>query len=73
MTSLEVVKQAAKVKESFQNAQVNIELVINGNDDPIIMVAAIIKYMQDLGKENPEQMAEAKELVSVLTAEKTAK
>ena len=71
MTSLEVIKQAVKVKESFQNAQVNIELVINGNDDPIVMVAAIIKYMQDLSKENPEQMAEAKELVAVLTSDKS--
>ena len=65
-TLKEAIKQLSTVKEAFTNAQLNIDMMVNENDDPIIVLAAIIKYMQTLGKNDAESMANAKELVSEL-------
>lgn len=62
-TLKEAIKQLSTVKEAFTNAQLNIDMMVNENDDPIIVLAAIIKYMQTLGKNDAESMANAKELV----------
>lgn len=65
-TLKEAIKQLSTVKEAFTNAQLNIDMMVNENDDPIIVLAAIIKYMQTLGKNDAESMASAKELVAEL-------
>ena len=65
-TLKEAIKQLSTVKEAFTNAQLNIDMMVNENDDPIIVLSAIIKYMQTLGKNDAESMANAKELVSEL-------
>lgn len=65
-TLKEAIKQLSTVKEAFTNAQLNIDMMVNENDDPIIVLAAIIKYMQTLGKNDAESMANAKELVAEL-------
>ena len=66
MTNLEAIKQAKLVLASYKEAQTEVEAFIANDKDPDMIKVAIIKYMQVLGKESPEQMAEAKNLFAEL-------
>lgn len=66
MNNLDVIKQAKAMLTDYSVAQKNVEEMVNSSFDDEMALAGIIKFMQVLGKKNPEKMAAAKELVAEL-------
>ena len=68
MDSLELLKQAKSLMAQYAESQSAVEDLVANSLDEEMMLAGIIKYMQILGKKDPEKMASAKELVQELDA-----
>ena len=66
MNNLEVIKQVKSLLADYAAAQKNVEEMIGNSFDDEMALAGIVKFMQILGKKDPEKMAAVKELVSEL-------
>lgn len=66
MTNIEIIKATKALKENYNQAITDVEMSVASADNEEMALAGIIKFMQNLGKNDPAKMSAAKELVAEL-------